>query len=1702
MAYRPGKYVREFFTSGGFTLTDRSPKYGPGKIPLFKSLSRLNKKELLYAVGYNLSTLGAFGVDTAMIGAIPYYVGQYANTINSFRKNLKNPSNVLGGQIIARQKLLGGAKLIGRFRPAVTNALKTNTPIDRATNIIVGRETQAMLKQARSAGAAGTIVNLIQSVNPTVMDNQLLKQAEIPNKGNVFVKWRDRTFAEAYTNSPDPFSNNPIMQLRKAQAKREAARAKRGGRSRTYGPDKMIDLQFDIPQNPVSVDKVLSQLSLSDAGLLVGTGRGGRQKTIAEAMESAIANQKYQNDANIMGLSQSARNELYRQNEHDRVGKLLAFGESTRTYADRGLQGTLTDKRNPVIAPGERDIRAMNTTQQIDTHTLRENRQSAMTQFTKAAQIDADNLAGALPTDLFFNKEGMDEFKNFLRAFGQPITKLNSITGPRQAARLLSSALTMISHQELGENIVNLFTQSNAIDRFSKVLIDQGYTNLGNQLRSLYNFDRDDIRSPRPQGIYATRLSELNRLKEFNKSGAQITKMFVTDSGGDYLADLRFRPAGELIYNSDYVKEAVLKGKQKSNFNLKNIKLGEKGQATDSFIQNVLSPSSISSDSISYVDLVSGNLKGIDIIYDAKGMPVVKKFGNLNSLYGKSEAWWQKRVTMLHNNYAKVAQATNTMALFNGFASARGNSRKTANALLREHLQEMKKIIGNNYDADDLMNYLIGEFERVDSRGNRQGFIENRGQSTIRNQAMDGTGKSVKYSTSHNYVPIKTHIQKSIFMHRMDRKGVNENDGTQFLFRYRVSAGGKSAKSKYADGIRDIFSVEYGGPLHDRNYSLEKRTDGMFLLPSNFMGKAGTRSAAFFGIFDTGSQFKAMGPRGMGTFKMTDSVDGVKQTTSPYDAHIPGNKKLGIAKQSVRKNLNKDKRALKKTRQQGIRRVMQLEKDFARVVKDNKSVLGGGGHVDEARIAAQRAFSLYKQGGGTGLVPGANIFEAMSGADRYNLGIVGNDIADISQLKMSKLGFYGGKHRVVLGEFTDRDILESADGMEFSHMQGSKNLSRFAANFYSKPDGTIAGGEMPVVQANDSDLYNLGGLFRDAKGRIDYKDMENFTGIPSDTLKNIKFETGSSPNKIFLEKLGLDLDMNLNPASDPVLKKILNSPFENMATQFDLHMKNGPFLSNKGNKRSLNAASHPINKYKRVFLTDKVLNGLNYELVKIMEDRLSDVIRGSDAGTKKIIRAAIRESAKNEVYKFKSRMNQLHFRHINALDSDEAQFRQILLGQAYSMERAKINAGKHAWQIGNRYRKDMPPGKTVQDEYFGSDADEVDFRNLHYKNIVPSVTAEGGYDIHFIHAPNEKKEAYVNVRKFDIYDNKTGTGRSFYDLEQQMISYYNPEAQALRDFAKMGQRGIDDIKSVSEGNNVLTSYYRGRFVEALQTDEILRDYYTSTYGDDIINDFMKGKYRDSNQANEFYGNINDLLKGEHATAVNGGVHSVINTTSIQRGQSIQELLVVQTQYQSQKRKEAFKNVSDTIFGDRYRSPKKLGKDVWYGSRAVAEMINPQSFNKRLAAILNDGTTTGYFSPGTRGNRERMEFIKGVWHSSFRVQTNLKEVMNTKGMPEYQYGFHTKTLDFVKNKEQIPQEALLIINAFSQLGIDISRRKLAHNTITDLPLLHDSDFNQIAKRLMELYPTESQTNTPFGLSLVTFHGNIKRRLNRGTFDDLR
>ena len=117
----------------------------------------------LYAVGYNLTTLGSFGLDLGQIVSVPYLIGEYTNTARSVVKNLKQPTNLLGGQVLKRQKLLGGAKYVGKTKGTISKALRTGTPVDRATNIILGRESAGLLKNIREFGSAGALMEVVQT---------------------------------------------------------------------------------------------------------------------------------------------------------------------------------------------------------------------------------------------------------------------------------------------------------------------------------------------------------------------------------------------------------------------------------------------------------------------------------------------------------------------------------------------------------------------------------------------------------------------------------------------------------------------------------------------------------------------------------------------------------------------------------------------------------------------------------------------------------------------------------------------------------------------------------------------------------------------------------------------------------------------------------------------------------------------------------------------------------------------------------------------------------------------------------------------------------------------------------------------------------------------------------------------------------------------------------------------------------------------------------------------------------------------------------------------------------------------------------------------------------------------------------------------------------------------------------------------------
>jgi hypothetical protein len=103
-------------------------------------------------------------------------------------------------------------------------------------------------------------------------------------------------------------------------------------------------------------------------------------------------------------------------------------------------------------------------------------------------------------------------------------------------------------------------------------------------------------------------------------------------------------------------------------------------------------------------------------------------------------------------------------------------------------------------------------------------------QSTI-------TAKFSANRQRHNYVPLRTHIQKAI--HAQDPDFKNKKS----LVSFYVDFGGRTKKSMRADNIRDAFQVEFGGLATDKHGGFNERTDGYVYVPSLFMFRSAMNAA-------------------------------------------------------------------------------------------------------------------------------------------------------------------------------------------------------------------------------------------------------------------------------------------------------------------------------------------------------------------------------------------------------------------------------------------------------------------------------------------------------------------------------------------------------------------------------------------------------------------------------------------------------------------------------------------------------------------------------------------------------------------------------------------------------------------------------------------------------------------------------------------
>lgn len=150
----------------------------------------------------------------------------------------------------------------------------------------------------------------------------------------------------------------------------------------------------------------------------------------------------------------------------------------------------------------------------------------------------------------------------------------------------------------------------------------------------------------------------------------------------------------------------------------------------------------------------------------------------------------------------------------------------------------------------------------------------------------------------HNYVASREQIKRAI--HSLDP----DIKDPETLITYTVAFGGKSAKSKTADAIRDAYQIEFGGPGTDKRGGLRDRTDAFVYTPSLFMFNALRSTATAFGLDRPSSNKFRLGVNATGLVTQKVNAKGFAKTPDLLDEDMAITVKGVVAEKQTRKTLS------------------------------------------------------------------------------------------------------------------------------------------------------------------------------------------------------------------------------------------------------------------------------------------------------------------------------------------------------------------------------------------------------------------------------------------------------------------------------------------------------------------------------------------------------------------------------------------------------------------------------------------------------------------------------------------------------------------------------------------------------------------------------------------------------------------------------
>ena len=1165
--------------SGVALYQSPSQRKDNSKIYLFKSLSGLKRKDKIYAIGYNLTSAAAIlpGFDVGMIGAAPYFIGQLSNNAASIKKAFQGDLSALTG----RGRFLGGASFVNRAASGLSSALSSPTgvgAVDRAANIYVGQQKAAFLHYTRNMGKKEQLKVFVEAIGDgKVFDKEIQKQAQLAVRGNVFAKWKALTYYKAIKTAPDPWRDNPYIQAREARRNQEMKQKKFRktvvSEPHTENTDahvlELMNMSDSMFQERNAIESTAKVLAIND--LLTAEGVTFKKSSNAkELMKQFGANEKFRNQKFTQKGSDKFDNLTYRS--------LLDSVDRPEKKSTLGFRGASADRLKRT-----KGLETNPDTNKFTTNLAKEKHDKAFLSFLSSNNtfnsFKGDSAAEILKvaTNIPANPQVIQAFNNYATKMGRVGMNLSDGSGMGQITQGIFSILfsgNMSSNETSSTKLAaDLSRDFSALQELTGEIGRAGFEDIADDilnvidpkkvLRTSGSFSEASIPSShfmeaRKELIqvksdynqnfqYGSVFNEADRLiNKTPNADIRLTELNLTDSDVSGLDDYieRKRRIDKTIKKYPISKREFIENSQNSRrkraeiaknvmkANMGDLGIAGSGNRNNEFIDKFVN-------SVALKD---------EKMFSPDGKPI-----NTDEYGKRMNQKLEREITKFIEEGVPTEQIINHVE--KEFKKSQKNYKKQFNTKIPPVT-----------DYDDFSTHTPDKFPDSNKEVRR-------GQSTF-------------VHSHNNYVPSQKHIIEAIHMHNIELNGKNEEDGSGFVFREQVSFGGQQEKSTTADKIRDAVSIEFGGPATDNQGKLKNRGDRMFYLPSFFIGTAASEAAAFLGIFDKGSTFKASASKAgihNAVFRMSDEGTGVFNAT--------------------RKKFNEKKRM----DFEGQRRVSKMFADAKKSVNNHKRANFSN---DGVRLANQRAMSLFKKGGGFGQINIDDVAKNLTTREQKMFGIVdgglqtGTGPGKNRQFNLNKLGGYRNiNSKIQMKPGGSKSKVYSDGTSNFNFLTGNFE-SPLVNNVMRNKDGNISveTGYTPLVpMVFDTAGHALSRGPKTPKTRV------------AETLRGTEKGKAAFKGAQNTESVAAQVELAMSGFNSNInIQAIIANPYEAMQKTFVLGTKQngtGSIWHTNDLGRDTQNPNHPINRMREMFFGTDFETELIREFVRTADSEASPVIQ-------------------------------------------------------------------------------------------------------------------------------------------------------------------------------------------------------------------------------------------------------------------------------------------------------------------------------------------------------------------------------------------------------------------------------------------------------------------------------------------------------------